>query len=282
MKSVLVTGSNGFIGRYVRSRLEELGIYVCPYDITGNRDVTDLGVLRHTAEEADADGIIHLAGVLGTHELWDNVEEAARVNIVGAYNAGKVALDLEIPLVSIEQPHVWYNPYEATKLAARRILTGMAYDSGLGVGFVTAHNAFGPGQAHGEGHPVKYLPAFATSAWAGEDIQVWGHGDQYLSPVYAGDVADQLVATLFRAAAGEPIAIEEIHAGADELWTVREMAEFVRSHVYEAGEQEWVEIETNPMRRGEQDFPYPTPGEGEGLFPVDMDKLAQTIDWYRP
>ena len=284
MKNVIVTGASGFLGRYVISRLDELGIDTFGYDIADGYDVTDFGQMDEFIGYDPPDGIIHLAGKLGTHELWDDVEDAARTNIVGAHNVGKLALHHDIPLVSIEQPHVWYNPYEATKLAARRILTGMAFDEGLKVGFVTAHNAFGPGQAHGPGHPVKYLPAFATAAWNGEPIQVWGDGNQYLSPVYAGDVADQLITTLFRVGAGEPLATTEIHAGASYLWTVYEMADFVRIHVHSAGGgQEFVDIELNDMRRGEQDFPYPTPGEpGPEFRPVDVDKLAATIDWYKP
>ncbi len=219
------------------------------------------------------DAIIHLAGLLGTHELWDTAEDAIDVNIKGALNIARLALEHDAKLVSIEQPHIWFNVYEATKFAARRMLTGLAYDKGLRVDFVTAHNAFGPGQAHGPGHPQKLIPTFATKAWAGEPVPVWGDGKQKVNLVYAGDIADLLVK---RALNKDSHPEEEINAGSNSLHSVRQVVNIVNN---------WTEndagIEYLSDRHGEQKWiTYPEPDEG---YPYKFSEtlLHQTIDSYR-
>ena len=276
MNSVLVTGGNGFIGKYVQSRLRELGIEPIVYDVTRDirDDVLDYERLVDRAGAEEVDGIIHLAGMLGTHELWDATDAAIDVNIKGALNVARAAIELDIKLVSIEQPHIWFNVYEATKFAARRMLTGLAYDQGLKVEFVTAHNAYGPGQAYGDGHPQKIIPTFATKAWLGEPIPIWGDGSQQVNLVYAGDVADSLVKCV-RDPGGDPEMIW--NAGSNRLVTVTNVAWLVAEHVGHGFKTVHYE-----MRKGEQpDRPYPLP---DASYPYDFSEetLHATIDWYRP
>jgi UDP-glucose 4-epimerase len=278
VEKVLITGGDGFIGRYVQSRLKELNIEPIVYDVAADvrDDVLDRDRLGLVVATVKPDAIIHLAGMLGTHELWETISEAVDVNIKGAVNVADAAIAVDAKLVSIEQPHIWYNVYEATKLAARRILTGMAHDSDLRVDFVTAHNAYGPGQAHGDGHPQKIIPTFATKAWAGEPVPIWGTGQQKVNLVYVGDVADALIQ---RALSDWHDPEETFNAGTDELHTVKEIATLVSDRVdirYNTN------LEFHAMRRGEQDWvPYPEP---DNSYPYRMNwpALYATIDSYRP
>ena len=271
---ILITGGDGFIGRYVQSRCKELGIETVVFDIAADitQDITDYEGLSKATPKVDA--IIHLAGLLGTHELWDAAEDAIDVNIKGALNSGRLALERDVKLVSIEQPHIWYNVYEATKFAARRMLTGLNYDQGLRVEFVTAHNAFGPGQHHGEGHPQKILPTFSTMAWAGEPIPIWGEGLQKVNLVYAGHIAEMLLERALDYNA-DPLRI--YNAGSNQLVSVYQVAELVNRR---AGNSPG-NLDFRPMRRGEQDSPYPKPDRSYP-YTLDLDTLMQTVDWYRP
>jgi len=251
------------------------------FDISSNitQDITDYEALSAWAATylpygGTYDAIIHLAGMLGTHELWDTAEDAIDVNIKGALNSGRLALEHDAKLVSIEQPHIWYNVYEATKLAARRMLTGLHYDEDLRVDFVTAHNAFGPGQHYGDGHPQKIIPTFATKAWAGEPIPIWGDGSQKVNLVYAGDVADKL---LTRAIAPPVSPHAKFQAGSDDpLRTVKWVAGFVNRHTNNSAG-----TESLPMRRGEQGGAYPEPDESYD-FHLNLSHLRATIDSYKP
>lgn len=277
---IAVTGGDGFIGRYVQSRLRELDIEPVVFDI--NYDITNDVTDRESVEEflggGQTDAVIHLAGLLGTHELWDTAEDAIDVNIKGGLNVGRWCADNDVKMVSIEQPHIWYNVYEASKLAVRRMLTGLHYDQGLRVDFVTAHNAFGPGQAYGDGHPRKILPTFSTQAWAGGPIEIWGTGRQQVNLVYAGDVADALVR---RALAETSYPLTHYQAGVDELRTVHRVACDVGAYVT-ARTGEEVKVEFIGSRLGEQGiFDYPPP---DHTYPYRLDsaKFDATIESYRP
>ena len=278
---VMVTGGSGFIGRYVIARLEELGCETYVYDRSLGRsfDVLDLDHLLGYVGVLQPDAIIHLAGVLGTNELWDSTDRAIDVNIKGGLNVGRAALEVGAKLVSIEQPHIWYNVYEATKLALRRMLTGLHYDQGLQVDFVTAHNAFGAGQAHGAGHPVKIVPAFSTAAWQGEPIEIWGSGYQRVNLIHAADVADALVG---RAVVRASRPHHEFQAGTNKLMDVIDVANLIREYVADNGEQQ-VPITHKSMRRGEQSlvFDYPKPTE-DYLYEFRVEDLYSTIESYRP
>lgn len=190
-----------------------------------------------------------------------------------AHGTEKEALSVDAKLVSIEQPHIWYNVYEATKMAARRMLTGMHYDEGLRVEFVTAHNAYGPGQAYGGGHPQKIIPTFATKAWTGEPIPIWGDGSQMVNLVYAGDVADMLVS---RALAPTSLPLETYNAGSNEIFSVMQVVSMVDEAAHGTAS-----VERLPMRRGEQPTGYPQPDE---TYPYrfDPNMLRATVESYRP
>lgn len=275
IKRVLCTGGAGFIGTYVCNRLRELEIRPYVYDINADitQDITNKPQLDYAFDAWQPDAVIHLAGMLGTHELWEDRDAAIDVNIKGALNVADNAIRHGIKMVSIEQPHNWFNMYEATKFAARRMLTGLHYDEGLNVEFVTAHNAYGPGQAHGDGHPQKIIPTFAHYAWRNEPIPVWGDGKQKVNLVWVGDVAESLVD---RVLADTQQPLKAFNAGIDRLFTVRTVAAMVAEYTGSmAG------IDTLPMRKGEQDVPYPEPHD---LYPYkfSMQKLHATLDSYRP
>jgi len=277
---IMITGGEGFIGRYVQSRLDELAIDSFTFDPAAyiGDDVTDSEAVENAFNDYHPDAVIHLAGLLGTHELWSATSDAIDVNIKGALNVGQWCLDNDAKMVSIEQPHIWYNVYEASKFAARRMLTGMHYDRGLRVEFVTAHNAFGPGQAYGEGHPRKILPTFSTQAWAGGPIEIWGDGYQKVNLVYAGDVAAKLVE---RALMPESNPLVQYQAGSKVLNTVGQIAQTVELYVQQQT-GEYCGVARIGNRLGEQNrFPYPEP-DGSYEFDLKHHQIERTIESYRP
>src|SRR6478752_5341040 len=87
----------------------------------------------------------------------------------------------------------WANVYQATKLCSMKLATAWHRNFGVPVSHVRAFNAYGPGQKYGVGHPQKFLPTFASLAWRGEPIPIWGDGLQSVDPIHVDEVARMLV-----------------------------------------------------------------------------------------
>ena len=286
MDRVLITRGNGFLGKHLQEKLKQEQLKHFVYDIANHADmdVRNPDDLSGHVKQFQPTCIVHLAGVLGTHELWSSVKEAVDVNIHGTLNVAKVAQQHQVRMVSIEQPHIWYNVYEASKLAARRMVTGLSFDQGLRVAFITAHNAFGEHQAFGEGHPQKILPTFAMNAWQGKPLPVWGDGSQRCNLVYAGQVADVLFDAITQTAKYDDPTLE-YNAATNTLWAVDTLAQYVLDYVAAQGgpsgnDFKDGQVKFNKMRRGEQpamNYPSPDP-HWPGL---KLSDLNRSIQWYK-
>lgn len=269
---IAVTGGGGFIGRATIAAAEAAGHTAWAFDRSTGDDV--LGDLTGLDS---ADCVIHLAGMLGTAELFDQAEAAVEANVVGALRVLEWCARTGARYVGITMPDSsWANVYQATKLCANRLATAWHRSKGVPVSHVRAFNAYGPGQRHGDGHPRKIIPAFASDAWAGRPLQIWGDGRQTVDLIHADDVARMLLtATEF---GGDQI----LDAGTAEAVSVNDVADFVnRITGNPAG------VEHLPMRAGE------TPntsiialGEGWDLIGwrpyFRWGQLADVVDSYKP
>lgn len=83
-KAVVVTGSSGFIGTLVSSKLRELGAEVIPFDLDDNRSVLRLDDL--VAVAADADFCLHLAADKHAPKGETIPAQIAHLNIQGTQN----------------------------------------------------------------------------------------------------------------------------------------------------------------------------------------------------
>jgi UDP-glucose 4-epimerase len=198
MKRVLVTGSTGFIGKWVVEELGSRGIEPVPFD--GPRTVLDRDDI-HSAMSL-ADGVINLAGLLGSPELFGSEYEAACVNILGAINVFDMAAIDRIPVVQIGTGHKgWPNPYAITKAAAEDLGLCRARYLNEKIIVVRAYHVYGEGQKaappHGTSTVRKIIPSFICRALTGMDIEVTGDGSQLIDLVYVQDVAKVLVDALW-------------------------------------------------------------------------------------
>ena len=269
---IAVTGGGGFIGAATVAWANNHGDQAWAFDRSNGDDILgDLSTLK------GADCVIHLAGVLGTSELFDSPEEAVQLNVTGTLRILKWCRENGAGYVGISMPDSnWANVYQATKLCAMRLATAWHRNFGLSVSHVRAFNAYGEGQKHGPGHPQKFMPTFATAGWTGLALPVWGSGQQTIDAVYVEDVAHMLVdATrhsddaVFDAGTGIPVPVNSI-------------ASFVNAITSNPSG-----VEHLPMRDGEEpDTQIVARGAGWdrlGWKPeLNWSKLKQTIDWYKP
>jgi UDP-glucose 4-epimerase len=273
---VLVTGSSGFIGRYVMA--EVLNQHGDPAGFDRPLDVRDAAAL--TAKADGCGGIIHLAGMLGTEEMFGHEAAAVTVNVLGSITVMDVAARLGLPLVIIGTGHKGQpNTYAITKGCAEDLALARAQWLGEKIAVVRAYHVYGAGQPPpapwGPGHCRKILPVFACAALTGQPIPLHGGGTQMVDMIHARLVAQVLVTAL----AGPYGQVTE--AGTGHPITVRQVALDVMKA---AGRDDPACLQPIPPRRGEPDGaavyardPSPVIRDGQ-RWPW---LLEETLDWYR-
>lgn len=284
---ILVTGSGGFIGGAVRRAAEANGHEVEGFDRQHGRDVTEPEQCLSVWKLAEPDAVIHLAGVLGTDELFDNPYDAVDVNVTGTLNVLNACRVGRVPVyVGISMPDVFPSLYTATKVCAERMARAYEHAHGLRVGHVVAYNAFGIGQAWGEGHPQKIIPTFATELAQGRPAPVWGSGNQTVSLVHVDDIGRMMVEMAERLNAGDRA--PKWHAGPRETFKVVDVVRMVAEDL----DLDSFDIRYLKMRRGEveSDLTPPPVDDWSGLparfgpsrlCVFRREQLTETVQWYR-
>jgi UDP-glucose 4-epimerase len=267
MERILVTGGSGFLGRHVQEAAKGRDISVDVLDVSGEDAwIHDIRVPLPPLHLYDR--VIHLAGLLGTHELFDNVEAAIDVNIKGTVNVLNYCKERQIPFTGVTMAHVWKNPYETTKLAGERLADAWGREYGFPVNYYTVYNAYGEYQAVGDNHPQKIIPTFARACFEGRPMPIWGDGQQKLDLIYAGDVANLLLVNPQDGTEG----------GMGVAVSVLEVAEMVADA---AGVTPLIEF--LPMRRGEH-TPQGLPVASRPIevsIEIFYHTLERTVEWYR-
>jgi len=263
VRTVLVTGGNGFIGRYVVEDLIGHGYAVNVLD-TRYREPAEgstlvLGDIRDatavTEAVAHADGVIHLAGVLGTQETIRNPRPAAETNILGGLNVLEACAQYDVPLVNIAVGNYWMNnTYSITKNTVERFVDMFTRFRGSRMTVVRALNAYGPRQSaaepFGPSKVRKIMPSFICRALSGMDIEIYGDGTQVMDMIYVSDVAGILVSALEKTA--KDGAQPTFEAGTGRETTVNDIARVVALAVAKSGGP-YAEIVNLPMRPGEDE-----------------------------
>lgn len=276
MKHVLVTGGNGFIGGHVVAALAKHGLRPAIFDRKfpvgiSSSDQVFFGDIKDGVLVDDAishvDGVIHLAGILGTQETIADPRPAAETNILGGLNVITACAKYDLPLVNITVGNFWMdNTYSITKNAIDRFVTMKRTYEGKGMTSVRALNAYGPGQApsipYGPSRVRKVMPAFICRAIAGEPVEIYGDGEQVMDMIYVTDLAEILVRTL-KLLDEDGAPEQTIEAGTGRPTTVNDIAAAVIDAVGQG------RIEYLPMRPGEPERSVVL-GHPETLAPIDM------------
>lgn len=262
MRTIGITGISGFIAGHVAEECIKRGYKVIGLDHI-KREAHEypegveifLGDMRDEAAmmelAAHSDGILHLAGVLGTQECVKNPLPAIDSNIKGGLNFLEACNQYDIPGVNIAVGNYYMNnPYSISKNMIERLCYMYNNDRGGRINQVRAVNCYGPRQTvaspFGSSKVRKITPSFVCRALTNMPIEIYGDGQNISDMVYVGDVAKALVNALEYADRGITFN-ESIECGPKEHHAVKEVAELI---IKLSGSKS--EIVHLPMRPGEQ------------------------------
>lgn len=208
---LLITGGFGFIAGHVIQEAYAQGYQVYAlarrqsFNLADHKHLIDCGVELYLGDIRDktfvaraislVDGVINLAGILGTQETVNDPYPSIESNILGAVNVFEGCRQFKKPCVQIAVGNHWMaNSYAITKTTAERFAEMYAREHGVAVNVVRGLNAFGERQ---KAEPVKkIIPQFVTKAIKGENLTVYGDGEQLMDMVYVKDLAKVLLDVL--------------------------------------------------------------------------------------
>ena len=282
-RRVLVTGAAGFIGSHLVKKLWKRGYEVVAFDrkesAYGNKviigDIVTYNFNKLFKNE-DIDIVFHLAGLLGTTELFHRIIEAERVNVLGTLNLLEAMRKNDIDtIIFTSKPNVWkYNVYTITKENCERYLEMYREIYGFKVVITRPFNVYGPGENITEYR--KAIPYFIVAALKNQPLEVFGDGTQTMDPIYIDDSIEALI----RCAELLPREVVEIGSGipVKVLELARKIISMTNSKSI---------IVFKPMRKGET-FAGIIRANGSmekliGYKPkIDLNEgLRRTIKWYR-
>jgi len=215
---ILITGGLGFQGSHLTEHFINQGHEVTVlstlserakdnYKLLKNKarivwgSITDEELIQKTVREQDV--VFHLAAYINVDESIQNPHPFFEVNIGGTVNILEAIRKNNNRLIYVSSCEVYgtpvgkrlidettelrpHSPYAASKAAADRICFGYFKTYGLDITIVRPFNVFGERQR--EGKFGALIPVFVKEALDGQNLQVFGDGEQSRDYMYISDV----------------------------------------------------------------------------------------------
>ena len=196
---VLVTGSEGFLGKHVSQALKAKGHQVEGLDLAPTADI--VADITKVMPLMQVDAVVHLAAIASPNVCAVNPSQAFDANVQGTSQVLRLALESGAKkFVFSSSAHVYdippkylptdevhplrlNNTYTTTKLLGEQLCHLYFENHGLSYTTLRLFNAYGPGQALG-----YFIPDMMAKAKTGE-IELRG-GETTKDWVYATDVAE--------------------------------------------------------------------------------------------
>ncbi len=222
-KRILVTGGAGFLGSHLCERLLKEGNEVIALDnyFTGHKeniyhlmDFKTFEIVRHDVTMpyfAEVDEIYNLACPASPIHYQYNPIKTIKTSVMGAINMLGLGKRVKAKVFQAStsevygDPHVhpqtedyWgnVNPigpracYDEGKRSAETLFTSYHEQNGLEIRIARIFNTYGPRMDMNDGRVVSN---FIVQALKGEDITVYGKGDQTRSFCYVDDLIDGFI-----------------------------------------------------------------------------------------
>ncbi len=304
---ILVTGAGGFLGSHLVDRLLGDGHEVLGVDnfFTGARtnvshQLSDpnFELLRHDVTFplfVEVDAIYNLASPASPVHYQKDPVQTIKTNIIGAVNMLGLAKRLRVPIFQASTSEVYGDPqvhpqpetywgnvnpigpracYDEGKRAAETLFFDYNRQHGVPIRVARIFNTYGPRMATGDGRVVSN---FVVQALKGEDITIYGDGNQSRSFCYVSDLVDGFVRMMDKT----DNLVGPINLGNPNEFTMLELAEKVLS---KTGSKSKLRFEPLPQDDPKQRQPEITKAKAElGWEPKVMldEGLDRTISYFK-
>ena len=216
IKKVLVTGGAGFIGSHIVEELQgKADIVVLDSLRSGYRhnlagfecefiegDIRDRAAVKRAMRGVDH--VFHLAALVSVPESMEKIQECIEINAQGFVNVLEEAQAAGVEKLCFSTSAAIYgdnpvvpkvetmfpepkSPYAVTKLDGEYYGNLFTRERGLPCACLRYFNVFGPRQDP-KGAYAAAVPIFITRALAGEDVTIYGDGEQTRDFVFVKDV----------------------------------------------------------------------------------------------
>lgn len=249
---ILVTGGAGFIGSHLCDRLIADGHRVVCLDnfFTGRReniqhllDYREFELLRHDVVEPlfiEVDQIYNLACPASPIHYQYNPVKTVKSNVMGAINMLVLAKRLRARVLQASTSEVYGDPtvhpqtesywgnvnpigprscYDEGKRVAETLMMDYHRQDKVDIRIARIFNTYGTRMQEGDGRVVSN---FIVQALRGEDLTIYGTGEQTRSFCYVDDLVEGLVRLMNTDAVHEPV-----NLGNPVEFTIKELAEEV-------------------------------------------------------
>lgn len=220
MTTVLVTGSDGFIGSNLVKKLLESGRTVYGISLADQTDIThekftyssidilDCDAIDTLFSSVRFDSVVHLAALTTHDEMVNRKARTLRINLDGVLNVlsaaresavrkivyastGKVYGSIESLPISETHPARPTNILGKTKLIAEQLFDFFADDAPFESVILRIFNVYGPGQ-----RDYFLVPTIVSQLQSGNDSIVLGNITDRRDYVYIDDVVDAIMHVL--------------------------------------------------------------------------------------
>jgi UDP-glucose 4-epimerase len=270
----LVTGSAGFLGSHITTRLRDEGWDVTAFDIAPTHipgvrfiegDLRDGEAVAAAVEGIDV--VCHVGAIGDVYLAAEQPDLAAGVNVVGSANVAAAAERAGARVVNASTWEVYGepiyepldeahptrpdHPYNITKLAGEQILLAADHLRGVPVLSLRLGTAYGTGL-----RPNSVFRIFIDRARRGDPITIQGDGSQGRQFTHAADIAEAFVLACTSGARG--MALNTV---SPRSVSIRDLAELITARY--------------PT---ELTFGDPRPGDVPPAA-VSADKIGEVLGW---
>jgi len=194
--NVLLTGANGQLGRCLVDRLQQNDRFKFTALDRQSLDISDIDQVKAIVADTEHDIIINAAAYTGVDKAETDVENARRVNEIGAANLAEIAKNLGVPLIHVSTDYVFDGhadkPYTETDSNGPTGVYGQTKLAGEAViqSICPKHIILRTAWVYSE-YGSNFVKTMLRLAETRDELNVVE--DQTGCPTYAGDIADTIL-----------------------------------------------------------------------------------------